>query len=131
MFVNIVVTFQDYNKHKSEESKTAFYTNSQGARGLTRLFICERKIIMKNHNANQSQTLYHYNIELVTLSDVKEFVGIAATVSGTLRLTSGDDFSVNAKSFLGVMLAKRLNWEKLTLVSDHECYHEFSKFITM
>ena len=84
---------------------------------------------MNNHNSNQSQTLYHYNVELVTLSDIREFVSIAAAVNGTLKLTSTDDFSVNAKSFLGVILAKKLNWEKLTLVADHECYHEFQKFV--
>lgn len=84
---------------------------------------------MKNLSNQNSQTLYHYNIELVTLSDIREFVNIATTVGGSLKLTSGDDFSVNAKSFLGVMLAKKLNWENLTLVADHECYHDFNKFI--
>lgn len=84
---------------------------------------------MKNRNYQNSQTLYHYNIELVTLSDIREFVNAATATGGMLLLTSGNDFSVNAKSFLGVMLAKKLNWENLTLVADHECYHDFKKFI--
>ena len=128
IFVNTVVTFEVYNMLKSEESKRAFYKTSD-QRSVTQKHTVKGTFIMKNHLTQNSQTLYHYNIELVTLSDIREFVSIATTVGGDLLLTSGEDFSVNAKSFLGVMLAKKLNWEKLTLIADHECYHDFQKFI--
>ena len=128
IFVNTYATIPIYNISKSEESKRAFY-KTVDQESITQLHNVKGTFTMKNLSNQNSQTLYHYNIELVTLSDIREFVSIATTVGGTLKLTSGDDFSVNAKSFLGVMLAKKLNWENLTLIADHECYHDFKQFI--
>jgi len=44
-------------------------------------------------------------------------------------LKSGSKFSVNAKSLLGVVLAKKLNWSDLKIVMDNDYYHEFEKYI--
>ena len=40
-----------------------------------------------------------------------------------------DDRKVNAKSLLGVLLAKQLNWSDLRIVMDNDYYHEYDRFI--
>ena len=35
---------------------------------------------------------------------------------------------LNAKSFLGVTLAK-VSWDEIYVETDHDCYFEFEKFI--
>ena len=40
-----------------------------------------------------------------------------------------EDCRVNAKSLLGVVLAKKLNWSDLKIVMDNDYYHEFEKYI--
>ena len=40
-----------------------------------------------------------------------------------------DERKVSAKSLLGVILAKKLNWDDLVLVMDNDYYHEFEFFI--
>ncbi len=81
---------------------------------------------MTNLNNN---TTFRNKVELTTLSDVQEFVKLATACSGQVLLTSGDNFAINAKSLLGVIVAKKLNWDSLTLVSDHDYYEVFRKFI--
>ena len=73
---------------------------------------------------------YVYNIEIDTMSDAKALVGIATGLKGKILLKSGSKFSVNAKSLLGVVLAKKLNWSDLKIVMDNDYYHEFEKYIT-
>ena len=72
---------------------------------------------------------YVYNIEIDTMQDAKEIVAIATKLSGKIVLKSGSKFSVNAKSLLGVLLAKKLNWNDMKIVTDNDYYHEFEKFI--
>ena len=72
---------------------------------------------------------YVYNIEIDTMQDAKEMVAIATKLNGKIVLKSGAKFSVNAKSLLGVLLAKKLNWNDMTIVTDKDYYHEFEKFI--
>ena len=80
-------------------------------------------------NLSEKRVEYRYRIELDTLADIREFVAIAAKCPGRLRLCAGKDFEINAQSILGVILAKKLDWNELTLVADHECYNEFCGFI--
>ena len=40
-----------------------------------------------------------------------------------------DDRKVSAKSLLGVIYAKKLNWSDIKLICDFDYYHEFEKFI--
>ena len=40
-----------------------------------------------------------------------------------------EDRRVNAKSLLGVLLAKKLNWDDLRLVMDNDYYYEYQKFM--
>ena len=70
-----------------------------------------------------------YNIEIDTMADAKALVGIATKLKGRIVLKSGSKFSVNAKSLLGVVLAKKLNWSDLKIVMDNDYYHEFEKYI--
>jgi len=73
--------------------------------------------------------LYRYRIELVTFADIQAFVKTACKCKGRLLLCSGKDFQINAQSMLGVVLAKKLNWNELTLVTEHEYYNEFKDFM--
>ena len=72
---------------------------------------------------------YVYSIEIDTMADAKALVGIATGLKGKIVLKSGSKFSVNAKSLLGVVLAKKLNWSDLKIVMDNDYYHEFEKYI--
>lgn len=72
---------------------------------------------------------YVYDIEIDTMQDAKDIVAIATALKGKIVLKSGSKFSVNAKSLLGVLLAKKLNWSDLKIEMDEDHYHEFEKFI--
>ena len=72
---------------------------------------------------------YIYKIEINTLEDAKRIVAIATKLKGKIVLRSGSKFSVNAKSLLGVLLAKKLNWNNLTIVMEQDHYSEFEKYI--
>ena len=72
---------------------------------------------------------YVYSIEIDTMEDAKKLVSIATKLKGKIVLKSGSKFSVNAKSLLGVVLAKKLNWSDLKIVMEEDHYHEFEKFI--
>lgn len=73
---------------------------------------------------------YKYKIEIDTMEDAKQLVAISSKLKGKIVLKSGTKFSVNAKSLLGVVLAKKLNWSDLTIVMENDYYHEYEKFIT-
>ena len=72
---------------------------------------------------------YVYRVEIDTMSDAKELVAISTKLQGQITLQSGNKFAVNAKSLLGVLLAKKLNWDDLRIVMDNDYYHEYSKFM--
>jgi len=64
-----------------------------------------------------------------TVDDAKAIVAIATKLKGKIVLRSDSKFSVNAKSLLGVLLAKKLNWSNLRIVMEEDHYNEFQKFI--
>ena len=70
---------------------------------------------------------YRYRIALDTNADVIEFNRIANKISGDVLLT-GEDMKLNAKSFIGVHMA-RIAWDELYVESDTDCYHYLEKFI--
>ena len=72
---------------------------------------------------------YVYSISIDTMADAKKLVSIATKLKGKIVLQSGEKFRVNAKSFLGVILAKRLNYNDLKIVMEEDHYHEFEQFI--
>jgi len=70
---------------------------------------------------------YLYKIELVTNGDVVEFSKVATKFPGKVYLVNGNK-RLNAKSFLGVHLAK-IAWDEIYIESDENCYFDFRKFI--
>ena len=79
-------------------------------------------------NKNATKRLnYRYRIELDTNADVVEFNRIATKIKGDVLLV-GEDLSLNAKSFVGVHMA-RIAWDELYVESDVDCYNDFQKFI--
>ena len=81
---------------------------------------------VKNMSVNGK---YVYNISIDTMADAKKLVSVATKIKGKVVLQSGERFRVNAKSFLGVVLAKRLNYSDLKIIMDEDHYHEFEQFI--
>jgi len=73
---------------------------------------------------------YSYNISIDTMADARKIVDIASKIKGKVVLYSGEKFHVNAKSFLGVVLAKKLNYNDLRIVMDEDHYHDFEQFIS-
>lgn len=71
-----------------------------------------------------------YHISIDTMADARQLVDIASKIKGKVVLYSGEKFHVNAKSFLGVVLAKKLNYSDLRIVMEEDHYHEFERFIT-
>ncbi|MGM9637737.1 MAG: HPr family phosphocarrier protein [Eubacteriales bacterium] len=70
---------------------------------------------------------YLYKINLVTGSDVAEFVKIASHIDGKVWLVCGDK-RLSAKSILGVHLA-RMAWNEIYVESENDCFFELRKFI--
>lgn len=65
-------------------------------------------------------------IELVTYSDIMEFVNIASSIDGDVKLTDGKNFCVNGKSLLGTVAT--VEWNELYCVSDKDIYGQIAKF---
>jgi len=78
---------------------------------------------------NVNEKRYVYRVEIDTMADAKELVAISTKLKGQITLQSGNKFAVNAKSLLGVLLAKKLNWDDLRIVMENDYYHEYDKFI--
>lgn len=72
---------------------------------------------------------YEYKIAIDTMEDAKKIVAISTKLQGKIVLRSGSKFSVNAKSLLGVLLAKKLNWSDLKIAMEQDHYSEFEKYI--
>ncbi len=72
---------------------------------------------------------YEYRIEIDTMEDAKKLVAISTKLKGKIVIKSGSKFAVNAKSLLGVVLAKKLNWSDLVIVMDNDYYTEYKQYI--
>lgn len=70
--------------------------------------------------------MYKYPIELVTRTDIIEFVNIASGIQASVRLIDGDGFCVNGKSLLGAIAT--IEWNELYCVCDEDIYKEIGKF---
>lgn len=68
-----------------------------------------------------------YKIRLDTLSDVNEFVNIAASIPERVVITDGSGLTVNAKSVLGVLHA--MEFDSLYCDSSVDIYRKLNKFI--
>lgn len=74
---------------------------------------------------------FRYKISLETLSDVKKFLNIVTDNFDEqdllLLTTASRDFTVNAKSIIGVIYS--LEWDNLYLISEKEAFDFFKDFI--
>jgi hypothetical protein len=68
-----------------------------------------------------------YKVRLDTLTDVNEFVNIAASIPEKVTITDGAGLTVNAKSVLGVLHA--MEFETLYCDSNADIYRKLNKFI--
>ena len=80
-------------------------------------------------NANLTSTMHRYKIELVTASDIRDFVNAAGTCKGKVMICCNDDYCINDKSLLGVMVAKKMQWNDLYLLMENDDYSKFERFI--
>jgi hypothetical protein len=68
-------------------------------------------------------------IELITLTDVKEFVDAAMSIDGDVYLVDNKrKYRVSAKSIIGVLLSQS-EWASTYVESEVDCYNTFSKWI--
>lgn len=70
--------------------------------------------------------MYKHKIELVTTSDIVEFVRIATEETGAVKLMDGNGFCVNGKSLLGAMAT--VEWKSLYCESENDIYSKIEKF---
>lgn len=71
-------------------------------------------------------TIHKHKIELITHSDIVEFVKIATEATGTVKLIDDNGFCVNGKSLLGAMAT--VEWKSLYCVSENDIYSAIQKF---
>ena len=68
-------------------------------------------------------------IELVTMTDVTEFVNAVSQVDGEVYLIDKNrKFKVNAKSQLATILAFA-EWSEIHVESDVDCYEQIKKWV--
>ncbi len=68
-----------------------------------------------------------YKVRLDSAADIYKFVKAAAECPYDVEVVSGRH-RLNAKSYMGVMLAKT-SWEEIYVTADSDCYFEFEDFI--
>lgn len=71
--------------------------------------------------------MYKYRVDLITMSDVEEFVTIMSKLDVDAYLTDGT-YKSSPKSFLGTLYAKT-DYNELILESDKDIYTKIEKFI--
>lgn len=71
--------------------------------------------------------MYKYKIELVTTTDIVNFVNIATTIEGKVKLLDDEGFCVNGKSLLGAMAS--VEWDSLYVESENDIYSKIEKYI--
>lgn len=70
--------------------------------------------------------IFKHKIELVTVSDIYEFVSIASKAQGKVLLTDDTGFCVNGKSLLGATAT--VEWDTLYCESENDIYTSIQKF---
>jgi len=82
--------------------------------------------LVKGSTGAKGKTEYKHKIELVTLSDIVEFVNIASSKPFAVKLIDGSGFCVSGKSLLGASAS--VEWNSLYCVSDEDIYADIEKF---
>lgn len=70
--------------------------------------------------------MYKTKIELVTMTDIVEFVAAVANIEGAVKLIDDAGFCVNGKSLLGATAS--MEWDNLYVLSDEDIYNKIEKF---
>lgn len=70
--------------------------------------------------------MYKHRINLVTNSDIVNFVNDVSNVEGTVRLVDGKGFCVNGKSLLGAIAT--VEWNELYCESENDIYQKIQKY---
>ena len=70
--------------------------------------------------------MYKHRINLVTNSDIVNFVNDVSNVEGTVRLVDGKGFCVNGKSLLGAIAT--VEWNDLYCESENDIYQKIQKY---
>ena len=66
-------------------------------------------------------------VNLDTLSKINKFVSICSKLDGTIKLIDGQDYSINAKSLLGVIATT--DWTQVLVESENDIYESIKEFI--
>ncbi|MBR4023453.1 MAG: hypothetical protein IKI94_12845 [Ruminococcus sp.] len=70
--------------------------------------------------------MFKHKIELITTTDIMDFVNTVSTVSGDVKLIDDAGFCVNGKSLLGAMAS--VEWKSLYCISDEDIYTKIQKY---
>lgn len=70
--------------------------------------------------------MFKTKIELVGMSDINKFISITTKLPGVIKLTDGDNYSVNAKSLLGALAS--MEWDELYCESENDIYTHIVEF---
>lgn len=70
--------------------------------------------------------MYRNKIELVTSSDIADFVRIASEEQGEVKLIDGTGFCVNGKSLLGALAA--VEWNSLYCESENDIFWKIKRY---
>lgn len=70
--------------------------------------------------------MYKNKIELVTVSDIMDFVRTVSDIPGEVKLTDSSGFCINGKSLLGAMAS--VEWNSLYCVSEEDIYSKIQRF---
>ena len=70
--------------------------------------------------------MFKTKIELVGMSDINKFISITTKLPGSIKLTDGGNYSVNAKSLLGALAS--MEWDELYCESENDIYTHIVEF---
>lgn len=70
--------------------------------------------------------MHKHKIELITMSDINDFVQIVSKETGSVKLVDDTGFCVNGKSLLGAMVT--VEWNSLYCVSENDIYSKIQKY---
>lgn len=73
--------------------------------------------------------MHRIKVNLITQTDIKDFVGIATTIPIPVYLEDGTTYRVNAKSLIGVMYGS-IEFNHLYVMSEYEHLEtKFNRFL--
>ena len=70
--------------------------------------------------------MFRTKIELVGMNDINKFVAITSRLPGTIKLTDGENYTVNAKSLIGAIAS--MEWDELYCESEVDIYTHIAEF---